>query len=195
MPRWLANLYLRLVGWKLHGSPPDLKKYVIVGAPHTSNWDAVFMLAMASMYRIQINWVGKKSLFKWPFGALMRWTGGVPVDRHSRQNAVQQLAAEFARRDELRLAIAPEGKRGRAEYWKSGFYFIACEAQVPIVFGLLDYKNKVGGLYNLIHPTGDIHADMEKIRGFYTGAQGKYPAEFGPVRLREEVDPSTAVGK
>ena len=122
----------------------------------------------------------------------MRWFGGVPVNRRSRQNSVQQLAAEFACRKEFRLAIAPEGTRDRAEFWKSGFYFIACEAQVPIVLGMLDYKNKVGGLYEVIHPTGDIHADMEQIREFYSGVQGRYPDDFGPIRLREEVSSPTA---
>jgi 1-acyl-sn-glycerol-3-phosphate acyltransferase len=187
MPRWLASLYLRLFGWTLSGNPPDLKKYIILAAPHTSNWDAANMLAMASMYRIRIHWVGKHTLFKWPLGPLIRWLGGVPVDRTSRHGSVKQLAAEFAIREELRLVIAPEGTRRRAENWKSGFYFIACEAQVPIVFGLLDYKKKVGGLCEVIYPTGDITADMEKIRQFYSEAQGKYADKFGPIRLREEM--------
>jgi 1-acyl-sn-glycerol-3-phosphate acyltransferase len=192
MPRWLARLYLRLFGWKLLGSPPDLKKYIVLAAPHTSNWDAVNMLAMATMYRIRLHWVGKHTLFKWPLGPLMRWIGGVPVDRSNRRKSVKQLAAEFASREELRLAIAPEGTRSRSTYWKSGFYFIACEAQVPIVLGLLDYKKKVGGLYEVIHPTGDMQADMEKIRQFYSGAQGKYADNFGPILLREELTSTSA---
>lgn len=192
MPRWMASLYLRLFGWQLLGNPPDLNKFIILAAPHTSNWDAVTMLAMAKMYRIRIHWVGKHTLFKWPFGKFMRRLGGVPVDRRSPQNSVQQLAAEFGSRDEMRLAITPEGTRSHAAYWKSGFYFIACEAQVPIVLGLLDYKEKVGGLYEVIHPTGDIHADMEKIRSFYADAQGKHADKFGPIRLREEVNSPAA---
>lgn len=186
MPRWFAGQYLRLFGWKLLGGPPDLKKYIILAAPHTSNWDAVNMLAMASRFRIRINWVGKHTLFKWPLGFFMRWIGGVPVNRRSGRNTVQQLAAEFASRVEFRLVIAPEGTRERADFWKSGFYFIACEAKVPIVLGLLDYQKKVGGLYEVIHPTGNIQADMEKIRDFYEGAVGKYAGDFGPIRLREE---------
>jgi len=187
MRRWLAGLYLGIFGWKLLGGPPDLKKYIVLAAPHTSNWDAVNMLAMATMYRIRLHWVGKHTLFHWPLGPLMRWIGGVPVDRSSRRKSVQQLVAEFANREELRLAIAPEGTRSRSAYWKSGFYFIACEAQVPIVLGLLDYKKKVGGLFQVIYPTGNMQADMERIREFYCGAQGKYSDKFGPILLREEV--------
>lgn len=186
MPRWLASLYLRLSGWTLQGSPPDLKKYVVLAAPHTSNWDAVYMLALAKMYRIRVHWAGKHTLFRWPLGGFMRWIGGLPVNRHSGRNTVQQLADEFEKRKELILAVAPEGTRDRAEFWKSGFYFIACQAKVPIVLGILNYKKKTGGLYHVIHPTGNIHADMEKIREFYADAQGKYPDNFGPIRLREE---------
>jgi 1-acyl-sn-glycerol-3-phosphate acyltransferase len=116
----------------------------------------------------------------------MRWIGGVPVDRRSRNNAVQQMVAEFDKRDSLALMITPEGTRSRAEYWKSGFYHIATEANVPIVLGLLDFKKRVGGLFEAVIPSGDICADMDRIRAFYTDASGKYPQDFGPVRLREE---------
>lgn len=186
MLRWMARLYLRITGWTLLGSPPDLKKYVVVAAPHTSNWDAVYMLAMATIYGIRIHWAGKHTLFQFPLGWFMRWIGGLPVNRRSGRNTVQQLADEFAKRDRLILAVAPEGTRERAEFWKSGFYFIACQAKVPLVLGVLNYEKKTGGLYHVIEPTGDIHVDMEKIRNFYTESIGKFPEKFGPVRLREE---------
>jgi 1-acyl-sn-glycerol-3-phosphate acyltransferase len=186
MKYWLGRAYLYLLGWKLQGQKPHEKKYLILAAPHTSNWDVPLMLAMSYVYGVRLSWIGKHSLFRGPWGLLMRGLGGVPVDRRARHHAVQQIVAEFARRDELSLAITPEGTRGRAEYWKSGFYHIAVGANVPIVLGRLDYRTKSGGLYEILHPTGDVKADMGKIRAFYAGASGKYPNDFGPIRLREE---------
>jgi len=188
MRYWLGSLYLRLLGWKLLGQKPPYKKYLVLAAPHTSNWDVPLMLAMSYVYGIRLSWIGKHSLFRGPWGWLLRRVGGVPVDRRARHNAVQQMVEEFARRDELCLAITPEGTRGRADYWKSGFYHIASGAGVPIVLGLLDYRKKVGGLFEAVFTTGDLKADMDKIRTFYSNASGKYPQHFGPIRVREESD-------
>ncbi len=144
------------------------------------------MLAMSYIYGIRVRWMGKHTLFRGPLGLLMRWLGGVPVDRRARNNAVQQMVDYFTNRDELCLMITPEGTRSRAEHWKSGFYHIAQQANVPIVLGLLDFRRKVGGLFDVVHTTGNITADMDRIRAFYQGATGKYPHDFGPIRLREE---------
>ena len=138
----LGWLYLRCFGWKLLGERPPFKKYLILAAPHTSNWDVPVMLAMSYVYGIRVSWIGKHSLFRGPLGPLMRFLGGVPVDRRARHNAVQQMADEFHRRDELCLMITPEGTRDRAEHWKSGFYYIARSAGVPIVLGLIDFKTQ-----------------------------------------------------
>ncbi|HEY2839914.1 MAG TPA: lysophospholipid acyltransferase family protein [Pirellulales bacterium] len=186
MRYWLGWLYLRSFGWRIEGPKPPFKKYMILAAPHTSNWDVPAMLAMSYVYGIRVSWIGKHSLFRGPVGPLMRWLGGVPVDRRARHNAVQQMVDEFNRRDELCLMITPEGTRDRAECWKSGFYHIARGADVPIVLGLLDFKRKVGGLFEAVYPSDDIKADMDKIRAFYKGASGKYPECFGPIYLREE---------
>jgi 1-acyl-sn-glycerol-3-phosphate acyltransferase len=186
MKYWLGRLYLWLLGWKLCGQKPACKKYLILAAPHTSNWDVPLMLAMSYVYGVKLSWMGKHTLFRGPLGWLMRALGGVPVDRRGRHNAVQQMIDEFARREALSLAITPEGTRGRSEYWKSGFYHIAVGANVPIVLGLLDFRRKVGGLFDALHPSGDMKADMDRIRAFYRDASGKYPQDFGPVRLREE---------
>jgi len=186
MRYWLGCLYLRLLGWKLHGERPPYKKYLILAAPHTSNWDVPLMLAMSYVYGIRLAWIGKHSLFRGPWGLLMRQVGGIPVDRRARHNAVQQMIAEFDSREELCLAITPEGTRGRADYWKSGFYYISLGAGVPIVLGLLDYEKKIGGLFDVVYATGDLMADMDKIRDFYRNATGKYPQHFGPIRIREE---------
>ncbi len=188
---WLGKLYLWLCGWTLQGPKPPYKKYLILAAPHTSNWDVPLMLAMSYVYGIRVSWIGKHSLFRGPLGPLMRLLGGVPVDRRAAHNAVEQLVDEFARREELCLLITPEGTRGRAEYWKSGFYHIAREANVPIVLGLLDFRRKVGGLFEALEPTGDLTADMDRIRAFYSGVHGKRPECFGPIRLREETAEKT----
>lgn len=179
-------MYLWLFGWKVNPARPAFRKFVIVAAPHTSNWDVPVMLAMSWVIGVRVSWVGKHTLFKPPFGRLMRMLGGVPVDRRQRNNTVEQLVAEFAGRDELCLMVPPEGTRGRAEYWKSGFYHIARGAGVPIVLGLLDYGRRYGGLYEVLQPTGDVKADMDKVRAFYKGARGRWPEQFGPIRLKEE---------
>ncbi len=192
MKRWFGKLYLWLFGWKLMGQKPAYKKCLLLAVPHTSNWDVPVMLSMSYIYGIPVSWIGKHTLFTGPLGPLLRWLGGVPVDRRARNNAVQQMVDEFARRDELYLMITPEGTRGRADFWKSGFYYIALGAGVPIILGLLDYKRRVGGLFEPFFPTGDIKADMEKLRAYYHDATGKYPQNFGPIRLREEVDEAAA---
>lgn len=186
MRYWLGWLYLRCFGWRIEGSKPPFKKYLVIAAPHTSNWDVPAMLAMSFVLGVRVSWIGKHTLFRGPLGPFMRWLGGVPVDRRARHNAVQQMVDEFDRRDELCLMITPEGTRDRSEYWKSGFYYIARGAGVPIVLGLLDFKRKVGGLFEAIYPSDDIKADMDKIRAFYKNASGKYPECFGPIYLREE---------
>jgi 1-acyl-sn-glycerol-3-phosphate acyltransferase len=186
MRYWLGRAYLRLMGWTLEGQKPPLAKYMILAAPHTSNWDVPLMLALSYVLGVRVHWIGKHTLFHFPLGPLMRWLGGVPVDRRARHDAVQQMADAFAARDELCLMITPEGTRGRAEYWKSGFYHIALAAHVPIVLGMLDYRRKVGGLFDMVEATGDVRADMDKIRAFYRNVVGKYPQDFGPIRLRDE---------
>jgi len=186
MKRLLGRFYLWLLGWKLQGEKPTLRKYVIIAAPHTSNWDVPLMLALAWIYGIRVNWIGKHTLFRWPLGMLMRWLGGVPVDRRARYNAVQQMVAEFERRDDFCLLITPEGTRSRAPHWKSGFYHIAREAGVPLVLGRLDFRKREGGLFDIFEPTGNLTADMDRIRAFYRDAAAKYPDCFGPVQLREE---------
>ncbi|MBT9557571.1 MAG: lysophospholipid acyltransferase family protein [Myxococcales bacterium] len=182
--------YLKLSGWKLVDPPPDLPKYVLIAAPHTTNWDLVYMQAVGYSNRMGVSWMGKHTLFKPPFGPIMRAMGGVPVVRHERRNMVDQIADEFAKRDRFIIAIPPEATRKRAEYWRSGFYHIAKAAGVPVVLGYLDYAKKEAGFGPPLYPSGDIKKDMDIIRAFYAGKVGKYPDQFGPIRLKEE-DPSS----
>jgi 1-acyl-sn-glycerol-3-phosphate acyltransferase len=188
--RLLGRLYLRLCGWRLAGVLPP-RSAVVVAAPHTSNWDLPFMLAVAYALGVKPSWLGKRELFRWPFGGVMRWLGGIPVDRSARGDMVRQAVSEFRDGDGLFLVIPPSGTRGRAEAWKSGFYHIARGARVPIACAYLDYAARVGGIGLVLTPSGDVRADMDQMRAFYAPIRGKYPAQETPVRLREE-DPAAA---
>jgi 1-acyl-sn-glycerol-3-phosphate acyltransferase len=187
MRRWLANMVLGLSGWRAIGALPDSPKGVLVVAPHTSNWDFLVMLLLAVALGIKTTWMGKHTLFRPPFGWLLRWLGGLPIDRTARHNVVEQAIESFRSRDRLILAVLPEGTRKRTAYWKSGFYHIANGARVPLILGFADYKRKVGGIGPVFMPSGDIEGDMAVIRDFYTGMQGKQPEQFGEIRLKDEV--------
>lgn len=162
-------------GWTLVGSAPRARRCVIVGAPHTSNWDFIFFLGATHDLGIAPSFMGKHSLFHWPMGRFMREMGGVPVIRNARHNYVEQIVTEFGERDELMLVVAPEGTRKGAPVWKSGFYHIALGAGVPIVLAWLDPLSKRGGLGPEIMPTGDYAADMARIAEFYRSVLPGHP--------------------
>lgn len=176
---------LRLLGWDITGYYPRSRKYVLVVAPHTSNWD--FFIGFIVSRSVELGfpyWLGKDSLFRQPLGAIFRRLGGIPVDRSESHRYVEAVADEFARQPDFILGITPEGTRRRTEYWKSGFYYIALRAGVPIVLGYLDYARKLAGLGPIFMPSGDIEADFRLIREFYGGIRGKYPDKQGEVRIR-----------
>jgi 1-acyl-sn-glycerol-3-phosphate acyltransferase len=172
--------FLRLNGWKVQGAlPSQAPKAVLIAAPHTSNWDLPYTLMVAFALRLNIYWMGKASLFRFPFGGLMRWLGGLPVDRSRANNLVAAAAAALrATAGPAQLVVPPEGTRGRTRHWKTGFYFIALEARVPIVLAFMDYGRKVGGLGPVFVPTGDVEADMAEIKRFYAGVQGRNADQF-----------------
>ena len=171
----VAVLLLRLFGWRTDGVVPDEPKFVVVGAPHTSNWDLPLAVMFAFAYDRRIFWLGKETLFRPLHGWFFRWLGGIRVDRSQRHGAVGQAVKTFNESDELILVIAPEGTRKRVKHWKSGFYHIALGAKAPILLACLDYGRKVGGLGPLITPTGDFAADMRPIRDYYAGIIPKNP--------------------
>jgi 1-acyl-sn-glycerol-3-phosphate acyltransferase len=178
---------VRLAGWRIEGTIPPIDKGVLIFVPHTSNWDFVVSMPLLLSQGIELSWIGKHTLFQVPvLGRALRALGGVPVERHKRQDLVEQLAGMLAAAPRMVLGLAPEGTRSRAEHWKSGFYHIALAAGVPIYPGYLDYRRKVGGVGPALHPSGDIRRDMDRLRGFYAGVTARYPEHFGPVRLREE---------
>jgi len=181
-----GNAWLRAFGWKIDGGAPNVKRAVVVAAPHTSAWDFPFTMAVASSLGIRISWMGKHTLFKPPMGYVMRWFGGLPVDRRASHNAVASAVELLKSNDELFLIVAPEGTRQKTTRWKTGFYYMALQANVPIVLGYLDFEKKRGGLGELFYPTGDIEADMKKIRAFYANVRGKHPHQESEAEVAEE---------
>jgi len=179
----LGRAWLLVFGWKVEGPPPGVPKGVVVAYPHTSNWDFPFALAVAYYHDVDIRWLGKKQMFNFPFGWFFRWLGGIPVDRTKSTGLVDSVVDTIAQYDELCVVIPPEGTRGQSGRWKSGFYWIAVKAQVPIVLSFLDYSRKVGGIGTVFHPSGDLESDFVKIRDFYDGVLGKYPAKQVPISL------------
>lgn len=179
----IARLLLRSNSWKLDVSLPPARKFVLVGAPHTSNLDFLYLLLLRYATGVNLHWIGKDSLFRGPLGRILTRLGGIPVDRGSRNNVVGQIVEEFNRREDFVLVIAPEGTRRKSESWKTGFYYIASGAGVPIVLAYVDYRRKILGTGPTILPSGDIQADFEQIRRFYSGITGKYPAQQGEIKL------------
>ncbi len=187
MLKHVARLFLRLTGWEAEGGRPVERKFVLIAAPHTSNWDLVYLLAFAAIFDIKISWMGKHTLFRWPLGPIMRALGGVPVYRHKHEKLVDQRARAFDEADSLCLTVPAEGTRSYVPNWKSGFYHIAVLAKVPIHMGYLDYARRRGGFGPALLPTGDLRADMDEIRDFYDDKAGKFPDCVGEIRLKEEM--------
>jgi 1-acyl-sn-glycerol-3-phosphate acyltransferase len=178
--RGVAIAFLRLTGWKVLGKlPENAAKSVLIAAPHTSNWDLPYTLMVCSVLRLNVYWMGKISIFKPPFRGVMMWLGGIPVDRTQSNNlVVASSEAIIHATGPLQLIVPPEGTRSGTRFWKTGFYYIAAGAGVPIVMAYLDYDKKVGGLGPLFQTTGDIDADMAAIKAFYAGVKGKNADQF-----------------
>lgn len=165
--RRLLVLVYRWRGWQLEGGRPDCPKFIILGAPHTTNWDFVFFLGATHELGIRPSFMGKTSLFKWPMTRFMYDMGGIPVDRSKSGNYVDQVAQAFAQADDLALVIAPEGSRTFRGHWRTGFYHIAMAAGVPLVPAWVNHETMRGGLGEPLMPTGDYRADLAKIAAFY----------------------------
>jgi 1-acyl-sn-glycerol-3-phosphate acyltransferase len=167
--RGFSIAFLKLTGWKIEGSlPPEAAKCVVIAAPHTSNWDLPYTLMVAFALRLNVRWMGKQSIFKPPFRGIMQWLGGIAVDRAQSTNLVAASSDAITQADDhFQLVVPPEGTRSQVTYWKTGFYYIALGAKVPIVMAYLDYQHKRTGLGPLLHPSGDIDKDMLGIKAFY----------------------------
>ncbi|MCP4790476.1 MAG: glycerol acyltransferase [Gammaproteobacteria bacterium] len=174
--RAIAWLYIKITGWKVDShAQPKSGNYLIIAAPHTSNWDFPIGLSLALHLHIKTYWIGKNSLFKGPAGPVMRWLGGIPLDRSKANNLVEASIQAYNTNDGLIFAIAPEGTRSWSPRWKTGFYHIANGAQVPLALAYFDYEKKIGGIGKLIQPTGDLTKDMAEIEDFYSHIAAKNP--------------------
>ena len=173
-------LVLRLAGWTLVGQmPTNTPKSVVIAAPHTSNWDLPYTLMVAFALDLNIHWMGKIQIFRFPFQGLMQWLGGIAVDRSQSTNMVSASAQTLRdAKGELHLVVPPEGTRAQSRQWKTGFYYIALEAQVPIVLGFLDFGSKTSGLGPALLTTGNLEADMKRIKAFYAPFKGKNASQF-----------------
>ena len=178
--RWFSIGFLKATGWKIQGQlPANGRKSVLIAAPHTSNWDLPYTLMVAFALRLNVYWMGKVQIFRFPFRGLMMWLGGIPVQREKTNNLVAASVQTLTDADgPVQLVVPPEGTRSQTRYWKTGFYYIALGAQVPIVMAYMDYARKESGLGPVFEPTGNIEADMATIQAFYAPFQGKNPDQF-----------------
>ena len=181
----ISRFILRMFGWQAELAVQMVDKCVLVGAPHTTNWDfPLAILGMAAM-GLKFNWVAKHTLFRWPIGYIMHFLGGIPLDRRSGGPGFAIKAVEnFQDNDHFILAIAPEGTRHKTEYWKAGFYKIALKSGVPVALGYVDFKNQKVGIGKVFMPSGDQKKDFAIVKGFYRDKTGKYPDKQGQIRLR-----------
>lgn len=170
--RGISIFILRVIGWKTRGTELANQRFVLIGAPHTSNWDFPLMLMVVLKLKLRVFWMGKHTLFPFPFGGLMKWLGGVPINRSSSHNVVRETVRQFKDHEELVVLIPPEGTRSKVKEWKTGFYHIANMAKVPILMGYVDAEKKEAGFADFFHPTGDIDKDLEEIRNFYKPISG-----------------------
>jgi 1-acyl-sn-glycerol-3-phosphate acyltransferase len=171
--RAVGHWLLRSMGWTVEGEVPNVPKVVIAVAPHTSNWDFVVGIATMFALDLKIGYLGKHTLFRWPFGAFMRWTGGIPVDRSSPHGVVGDSVAAFSRTERRILAIAPEGTRSRVGQFKSGFLQIARGAGVPVLLATLDWGAKVVRFGPAFDPGADVEADRRRTEAFFAPVRGR----------------------
>jgi 1-acyl-sn-glycerol-3-phosphate acyltransferase len=174
--RSFAAQLLRAAGWRIEGEIPNAPRFVVIGAPHTSNWDSFLTFAASFALGVRLSWVGKHTLFRGPAGPLMRWLGGVSLDRRRSQGFVEAMVEEFRRRERFILAIMPQGTRGRSgqtQQWKTGFYHIAQGAGVPILLVAFDYGNRVLRFGPVIEASGEL--DLAAIRARFDGVRGRHP--------------------
>lgn len=175
---------LRLCGWRSVLVWPPEPKGVIIVYPHTSNWDFVIGMLFKIGVGLPANWIGKTEMFPPPFTGLLKWLGGIPVDRRRAAGFIEALVDEFRSRDWMWVAIAPEGTRARTDHVKSGFHQIAVAADVPVALAYIDYATRTVAIDTYLRMTGDRDTDMARIREFYASKRGRHPELAGELRLR-----------
>ena len=173
--RFLSNSIMRLVGWRVEGKLPDLPKFVLIAAPHSSNWDFLMFLGVVFHLRANVRFMGKAELFRNPFGWFFYYCGGIPVDRTKSQGLVEQMVNACQKSEKFILTIAPEGTRHHVTEWKMGFYHIARNAGIPIVLAVVDGKHKTMRVGQVFHPTENMDADIKAVQGYFEGMTGINP--------------------
>ena len=173
--RGLSAFYMRILGWQVVGKLPDLPKFIIVGAPHTSNWDFVMFLALAFILKGNLRYMGKKELFYPPYGWFFYWSGGIPVDRSKPHGLVEQTVQAIQEVELFQMVITPEGTRSKVGKWKLGFYHIAKQANIPVVAGYVDSVTRTCGIGPTFELTDDMEADIDAIKAFFKDKVGIYP--------------------
>ena len=186
--RLIGRVFMLLAGWRVEGRIPSCNKVIIIAAPHTTNWDFVYLLGAAFQLGLSVKWLGKKSLFSFPFSWFMKRLGGGAVDRGKSSGMVDQVSEAILCVSKISLVVPPSGTRGRTDYWKSGFYHIAKSANVPLICGYLDYEKKIAGLGPCFFVSSSVKDDMNKLRDFYKDKVGKYPELTSVIRLKEEAE-------
>lgn len=188
----VGRIVYRLLGWRCVGETPRVEKFVILAAPHTSNWDGFFLLLASAMLELDFSFFGKHTLFRGPLGWFLRHMGGIPLDRSRSQSFVSQAVSWFDGHERFALGVAPEGTRYLTAGWKTGFYRIAVQAKVPIVLGYIDYAKKEGGILpEMLVPTGDIDEDFKTLQRLYGPCVARHPERKAPiVPLRRDLSES-----
>jgi 1-acyl-sn-glycerol-3-phosphate acyltransferase len=176
--RWLGIFLMKISGWRVAGTMPAEPRFVMIVAPHTSNWDFFHGFTAYLTLQLDTTWLAKHTVFFWPLGILARRFGGMPIDRSRGANVVRTFIEEFARRERMSITITPEGTRGRVPEWKLGFLHIANEAQVPVVPVALDYSKKHIMIFPSVMPSGDSTADLQKIKALYSKEMARHPQSF-----------------
>lgn len=185
MYRLIARIFFRLNGWKISGKIPDgIKKCVLIAAPHTSSWDFIYGSFAWKLFGLDVKYLIKKEWFRFPFGPFFRVLGGIPVDRSRATNFVDAMVELVNSKEEIIVLITPEGTRKRVEKWKTGFYFLAMKAKIPVVLGKMNYVTKTAIIGHSFVPSGNMQKDFEIIREFYKDAVGKNPENFSVEAIR-----------
>jgi len=174
--KWLYKFLIWIAGWKVTGEiPKDVKKCIFAGAPHTSNWDGFLGVCATNIWGIHMKFLAKKELFFFPIGPILRFFGGVPLDRSKKKGTVEAVVKIFNEHDSFFLGITPEGTRSYNPDWKKGFYYIALDAKIPILIAFVDYVDKEVGIGPVIIPTGNIDEDLDKMKSFFKTKRGRFP--------------------
>lgn len=182
----LAKALLALLGWRVVSAPPIAAKGVVIIYPHTSNWDFLIGVLARAVLQLPMHWIGKDTLFRWPFGGIMRALGGTPVDRSKPHGLVNDLRKELERHQQYYVVITPEGTRKRTDHWKSGFYHLATDLRIPVGLAFIDYSRREVGIATWLELAGDSIADLARIRNVYRERRGRHPELAGEIRFQEK---------